>query len=92
MFKVEKVPIPADIERPRNRWPFGDCEVGDSFWVPASRVNSISGGIRFQRKRWGRRFVSRREGDGYRIYRLAWPGGAATLDGIVPHDKRVRGV
>lgn len=82
MFKVERVPLPDDIDKPSNpnRWPFADCAVSESFFVPENKRNSIGSCIRYQRQRWGRRFISRREGSGFRIYRVAWPGGAEVLE------------
>lgn len=77
-FKIERgVPIPK-VGRP-GRYPFGTMEVGDSFPTGAEDVITASNGTTASRAckaahSWGRprnkRFASRREGDGFRIWRV----------------------
>lgn len=69
-YKIEKgVPMP----KLRNKYPFRQMEVGDSVYIPNSHAaasKSSYAAYDFQ-KRTGRKFISRKEGDGIRIWRIA---------------------
>lgn len=74
MLKIEKnLPAPAS-KIARNKYPFGQMEVGDSFLVPlegkyAFRIqsNMLSAARRYRPKR----FATRSETDGVRVWRIS---------------------
>ena len=76
MIAVDKnVPIP-----PRERgweggqapkYPWATMEIGDSFYVPGATQKNMSGPIFHAMQRTGRKFISRKEGDGVRVWRIA---------------------
>lgn len=68
-FKIEKgVPVqkPDPGGAPR-LYPFAEMEVGDSFVGPKKAAGATSGAS----KRFSMKFISRKEGDGVRIWRIA---------------------
>lgn len=69
MFKIEKgVPIPKPVRT--SKYPFAQMDIGDSFCVEDAKIakNIISNAIRTSRDK---KFSSRKEGDHYRIWRIA---------------------
>lgn len=63
---IEKgVPIP--VEDGRNKYPWKVMEVGDSFSIPKLTVSTGATNERYKPKK----FISRKDGDGYRIWRIA---------------------
>jgi hypothetical protein len=68
---VSDVPIPA----PPSMYPFADMNVGDSFTIPADRLNTMKSSLsRWRRLGKGNRrrtFIWRAEGDRLRIWRTA---------------------
>lgn len=50
-------------------YPWRDIDVGESFVHPGSR-NAATAMIQYATKQTGRRFTSRKEGSGYRIWRV----------------------
>lgn len=73
MIKIEKN-IPAPVERLRNKWPFNDMEIGDSFAVPESadwrKMRSAAGTWTRKNKSKGQRLTVRRcEEKGAMVYR-----------------------
>lgn len=70
-YPVDKsVPLP-DKSGPSRKYPFHKMEVGDSFAYPAAERNSVSGAAWHAAKVLGRKFVTRKHGDGYRVWRVA---------------------
>lgn len=75
MIAIDKnVPVPPRIGgRPGGRptkYPWLDMEIGDSFRTSGKR-NSIGAAVAWATKQYGRKFVTRREDDGVRIWRIA---------------------
>ena len=68
MFKIEKG-LPAPNTPANVRYPFGQMEVGDSFYC--SEPKAVRGSAIAFGKRNAMRFASRREGGGVRIWRVA---------------------
>lgn len=64
--------IDTDIPPPCDGWkyPFADMKVGHSFWVPAAEATRAVSAATMHGKRKGIAFVSRKEGDGHRIWRI----------------------
>lgn len=69
MFTIEKnIPLPKFIHTGRNKYPFEQMEVEDSFFAPVKRetlVNAVSS----YKKKSGKDFVVITEGEGARIWR-----------------------
>lgn len=64
--------IDKDIPFPeaRQRWPFGELEVGDSFRIGGSIKTAANQCCRYG-KRYGRKFVYRADGEGFvRVWRV----------------------
>lgn len=70
-FKIEKnALVPPPSGRPR-RYPFGDMEVGDSFWFAAAIYLQAAPAAAYYGKRNNKKFSVRKDGDGYRCWRVA---------------------
>jgi hypothetical protein len=75
-YKLEKkVPMPEFRARlSSSRYPFGEMEVGDSFYVPAADVSSkasLKSSASVAQKRFGGKvFRVADEKGGYRVFRL----------------------
>lgn len=68
MYAIDKnIPPPADGWR----YPFSLMEVGHSFWVPAAEATRAASAATMHGKRHGEVYVSRTEGTGKRIWRVA---------------------
>lgn len=69
MIGIDKgVPLPPKKVR-EEKYPWSVLEVGDSFFVPKP-LSSLSGAQTAAAKRLGRRFSSRSETGGTRIWRI----------------------
>ena len=73
-FKIEKgVPLPPS-RRGRTLYPWADMEVGDSFVAgPYSTKfqNNVTTSAALQRRKHGRSFATRKDGDNLRVWRIA---------------------
>jgi hypothetical protein len=70
MFKIEKgVPIPAKRTNRATGYPWGQMEVGDSFYAPGKRSADFSA-YRAAALKHGIRYTVRKEGDGVRVWRV----------------------
>lgn len=68
-FKIEKnIPVPDGYRR--SNWPFDEMEVGDSFAVPKAKARVAKQAAYNRNKGIDRRYVTRSEGDGVRIWRV----------------------
>lgn len=69
-IKIEKnIPI---SEHGNRKYPFREMEVGDSFFVPDCKPSKINGPAQgFMRRNPEVKFTIRREGTGYRCWRIA---------------------
>lgn len=70
--------VVSDIKMPkrtRNRYPFRDMAVGDSFFVPATDVKSINNiraaASHFSSRTGFGRYSVLKDGDGWRVFRTA---------------------
>ena len=63
-FKIEKG---IEVPQYRAKYPFKKMEVGDSFF---SETDACSSAYMYG-KRNGKRFLIRKEGDGFRVWRIA---------------------
>jgi hypothetical protein len=69
MYEIDKnVPLP--VPRKRYSYPYGELQVGESFWVTGVKMASLCNLNLRQGKSLGRKFVCRKEGDGVRIWRV----------------------
>ena len=74
MFTIDKgVPVPGAVVR--TKYPFGQMEVGDSFFVPVTGSESaFAANLRASSSNWGKvnnaKFLVRFEDDGKRILRV----------------------
>lgn len=67
-FKIEKgVPVPPSSHL-NTKYPFAQMEVGDS--IHATNFHAPNAAHQWGKTN-GRKFASRKEGDGYRIWRIA---------------------
>jgi len=73
-IKIEKdVPIHGGGNagnRNPEKYPFREMEVGDSFFI-AENPKAVQSSAYVAGKRLGRRFITRREGDGVRVWRVS---------------------
>jgi hypothetical protein len=69
MYEItDAVPIPEPIKR--HEYPYGQLQVGESFWVTGVTMQALCNANRRQSKKLGRRFICRREKEGVRIWRV----------------------
>tara|TARA_Y100000817_G_scaffold65790_1_gene49707 strand:+ start:1422 stop:1661 length:240 start_codon:yes stop_codon:yes gene_type:complete len=79
MMQIEKtVPMPEVPQRRRySRYPWEDMEVGDSFHVPTTSKQTAQSSLIGAANSWAgrhapdRKFITRRDPDGVRIWRVA---------------------
>ena len=70
-YKIEKdVPIVARSGK-RGAYPWHDMEVGDSVLITDKNPSSVVGNAGYHAARYKKKFSSRREGDGVRVWRTA---------------------
>lgn len=68
-IKIETgVPIPTG--RATHLYPFADMKAGDSFVIPDGSLNARSG-LYGVAKRVGAKIAIRKEGNGFRVWRIA---------------------
>jgi hypothetical protein len=69
MYEISKdVPMPAPLKR--HNYPYEQLQVGESFWVGEHTVQKISNLNNRKSKQLGRRFICRKEDEGYRVWRV----------------------
>lgn len=67
-IKVDKnIPIPTSKY---TKYPYGEMEVGDSFFVKIEREKIYSSSSQYG-KRHNAKFSVRKEADGYRVWRIS---------------------
>lgn len=67
-FVIENdVPLPESATR--QKYPFGELKVGESFVVPGVKSKQISGTAAQYSRRHGIRLIVRAEGEGVRVWR-----------------------
>lgn len=77
-MKIEKgIPIPKGNgpqpgRKPSHHYPLGKMNIGDSF-LCHDDLKTISNRTQVHRRRYGTLFQIRKEGDGYRVWRVAPP-------------------
>lgn len=65
MIKIDKnVPLPEAC-----KYPVAQLEVGDSFWVERNKRNSVMAVAQKIGRRTNKRFISRKDGEGFRFWR-----------------------
>lgn len=72
-MKIEKnIPVPSP-HAAREKYPFHQMEIGDSFVVPVDRRTAASAACTWYKKKHGMRFVTRTTEDGkfVRVWRIA---------------------
>lgn len=70
-FEIEKG-IPMPVNRMKQKYPFDLMDVGDSFFISLEFVSAVRMAIqRFKLINSQARFVTRREGKGMRVFRVA---------------------
>ena len=71
-FVIEKG-VPAPEARYRNKYPFGEMEVGDSFFVPGGEAGKLSNSASVYARYHGRKlkFSARKVEGGARVWRVA---------------------
>lgn len=68
-IEIEKsVPIPTNGPGRRSIYPWGQMELGDSFFVPGKKLMDKQVHVRARRD--GRKYLVRSEGDGQRVWRI----------------------
>lgn len=81
-FKIESnVPPPSGESLRPAKYPWAEMKVGDSFHFdgsPGTRDRISASSRSFAKTHSGFAFVTRREGDGYRIWRIAAPASKAS--------------
>lgn len=69
MHKIEKgIPM---WSRAASAWNFGEMEVGDSVWLELDKMPSAAAAYGKLTKAKGWKFGRRRDGDGYRVWRVS---------------------
>ena len=61
--------VPRKVGRPAE-YPFMDLDVGESVLLPKKRRSLFSSALQYASKKTGWRFVTRKEGDGCRVWRV----------------------
>jgi len=72
-MKIDKnIPLPGGVD-PRERYPFSDMALGDSFLVvDATWIKNLrSAAYMYSKRHPGTRFTCRRYGEGWRLWRVA---------------------
>ena len=66
---VEKnIPIPP--EKKRNVYPYKVLEIGESFFVPAGKLQIVCNANYRTGKLLDRKFIARKDGEGVRVWRI----------------------
>lgn len=69
-FEIQKgIPVTETRGTPR-RYPWGEMEVGDSFFVPGMTTSNFGGRRTDAERRHGIKIATRKEGDGVRVWRV----------------------
>jgi hypothetical protein len=72
MIAIDKnVPLPPPKRGPEATFPWQSMEVGDSFLVEGRSQSSVASHGSLAGQRYGRKFTTRKEGDGVRVWRIA---------------------
>ena len=67
-IEVEKnIPIPP--EKKRNVYPYKVMEIGESFFVPAGKLQIVCNANYRTGKLLDRKFIARKDGEGVRVWR-----------------------
>ena len=70
-IKIDKgVPVPGESRGANGKYPFGDMEVGDSFFVDIKQQSFCSAAAGYA-KRHNKKFTTRSENGGTRVWRIA---------------------
>lgn len=70
-MQIQKgIPIPRLAYFPRNKYPWADMEVGDSFVVSLSTHHTVYKASIYASKRFGFDFTIRKTNEGVRIWRI----------------------
>ena len=71
MIIEKNVPMPATRQGRRTRYPFGKMEIGDSILVESVPRKAIQSAASYfgRRRKW--QFITKKEGDGARVWRIA---------------------
>jgi len=71
VFKIEKN-VPAPIKRhPSTIYPYGEMEVGDSFFAPEEMKTRLRTAATVFKRKTGRNFTIRQVEGGIRVWRVA---------------------
>jgi len=71
-YKIEKgIPVIAREATQPKKYPWPDMEVGDSFAVGADKIKMVRGALSHYVRNKTVKFVTRREGDHYRVWKIA---------------------
>lgn len=72
-FAIEKgVDVTKAAGRGRPwKYPFLEMEIGDSFFVPADLAEKVRAAATSAGRRYGKKYVTRKEGNGRRVWRIA---------------------
>lgn len=73
------IPIPDETRGRKRIWPFGDMEVGDSFFLAGDSVKCqrvLGSASTYYQRRHAMTFVTRKVEGGARIWRVAAPEAA----------------
>ncbi len=72
-IQVEKnIPIPQRARGGgKRKYPLDIMEVGDSFFLGGVKQNFVAGSVSYASRKYGFKFVTRTEGDGARVWRIA---------------------
>lgn len=68
-YKIEEG-VPLKSRLGYNKYPFGEMEIGDSFFSNADRT-LVSSAASWYGKRNGRKYSTRKDGTGFRVWRIA---------------------
>ena len=62
--------VPLPTKRVKHDYPYEQLEVGESFVVQGVGMNSLCNLNRVKGRKYGRKFVCRKDGEGVRIWRI----------------------
>ena len=71
MSSVVEVEIGVPLPVMKRRYPYADMEIGDSFLVVDGKLQLVCNYNYRANKKYGRKYIARKEADGIRVWRTA---------------------
>lgn len=69
MYKIDKG-IPIQKFNSLTKYPWAEMEVGDSFFVPGTRVTRLNGSKAYWERKLSTKYITRTKEGGVRVWRI----------------------